>query len=332
MPLTSGLFQYHAAQRPGWQALDTASRLRKRLSPAPRDVRRLRSEIVRLIERAEGVDIRFPVVGAPVMSIVIPVFNNWSLTRRCLASIFLAGSLDLLEVIVVDDASTDVTRQALAEMRGIHVIRNDANIGFTRAANRGAQVARGRYTFFINNDTAMLPGCVAALLEPMSDASIGAAGAKLVYPSGRLQAAGGLIWSDGTGWNIGHYRNPALAEFSVRRDVDYCSAAALVIRTELLSELGYFDERFAPAYYEDTDLCFRVRARGWRVVVEPDAMVVHWEGMTHGTERRRGLSGAHTKANQKLNQVKFVEKWGAELTSHAAHRRRHTPRRQTTPQ
>ena len=331
MPLTSGLIEYQAAQRPGWQALNAASRLRKRLSPAPRDVRRLRSDIARLIERAEQVDVRFTAVDAPVMSIVIPVFNNWSLTRRCLASIRLAGSLDLLEVIVVDDASTDVTKQALDDIRGIRVIRNDSNVGFTRAANRGAQAARGRYTFFLNNDTAMLPGCVAALLEAMSDASIGAAGARLVYPSGRLQAAGGVIWSDGTGWNIGHYRNPALAEFSVRRDVDYCSAAALAIRTELLAELGYFDERFAPAYYEDTDLCFRVRALGWRVVVEPEAMVVHWEGMTHGTERRRGLSGAHTKSNQGLNRVKFVEKWGAELTGHAMQRRSHAAQKQSAP-
>jgi O-antigen biosynthesis protein len=267
---------------------------------------------------ARHVELRFPTVDRPTVSIVMPVFNNWDLTRQALASLCLFAPLPTIEVIVVDDGSTDATRSAAVGVAGLRVIATGENVGFTRAANQGAQVARGRWTFFLNNDTMILPDCIEALVAVMSDDRIGAAGARLVYPSGWLQEAGGLIGADGRGWHLGRRRNPADARFAARRDVDYCSAAALMVRSALLEEVGYFDERYAPAYYEDTDLCFQVRASGFRTVVEPAATVVHWEGMTHGTERRRGYRGAHGKANQELNRVKFVEKWGDELAGRAA--------------
>ncbi|HEX4580058.1 MAG TPA: glycosyltransferase family 2 protein [Candidatus Dormibacteraeota bacterium] len=318
MSLTSGLSEYHASQRPGWQLLDDMARLRTRLTYPASGVRRMRGEIVRLVGRTRDVAISFPLVERPVVSVVIPVFNNWALTRRCLASLCLTAPAALVEVLVVDDASTDGTRVGLEGIPGLRVLSNDANVGFTRAANRGARAARGAFTFFLNNDTVMAPGCIEALLDTMSDASVGAAGARLVYPSGRLQEVGAVIWNDGTGAQIGHGQSPLDFRFTCRRDVHYCSGAALMVRSDLLRALDYFDERFAPAYYEDTDLCFRLRAQGSRVVAEPAATVVHWEGMTHGTESRRAVRGAYTKSHQRNNRVKFAEKWAAELSNHAA--------------
>jgi GT2 family glycosyltransferase len=317
MALTSGLAAYCATQRTGWRVLDAASRLRRRLIVPPAGVRQLRSETDRIVAMARDVAPGFPSVDNPTVSIVMPVFNNWHLTRQALASLWLCGPLPIIEVIVVDDASSDATKAAIGEIAGLRVIETTTNVGFTRAANHGARAARGPLTLFLNNDTVALPGWIEALLAAMSDDSIGAAGARLVYPSGWLQEAGGLIDADGRGWHLGHRRSPTAAEFGSRRDVDYCSAAALMVRTDVLHELGYFDERFAPAYYEDTDLCFQVRSRGLRTVVEPAATVVHWEGMTHGTERRRGYRGAHTKANQELNRLKFLEKWGTEVSRRA---------------
>jgi GT2 family glycosyltransferase len=316
--LTSGLSAYCVARRPGWRLLDSASRLRRYLVVPPAGVRQMRREASHIIAKTRHVELRFPTVDHPAVSIVMPVFNNWHLTRRALASLHLCGPLPIMEVIVVDDASTDATRSAVAGVTGLRVVGTGTNVGFTRAANQGARAARGTWTLFLNNDTMILPGCIEALVGVMSDERIGAAGARLVYPSGWLQEAGGLIDADGRGWHLGHRRNPADPKFGARRDVDYCSAAALMVRSALLLEIGYFDERYAPAYYEDTDLCFQVRARGFRTVVEPAATVVHWEGMTHGTERRHAYRGAHTKANQELNRVTFLEKWGAELAGRTA--------------
>ncbi|MBV8529479.1 MAG: glycosyltransferase family 2 protein [Candidatus Dormibacteraeota bacterium] len=265
------------------------------------------------IAMAERAPIVFAETSEPLVSVVMPVYNNWRLTRRALASLATSHDAGVLEVIVVDDASTDETRFAEAAIPGLRVIRMTKNSGFTHAANRGAQAARGRHTLFLNNDTLVLAGAIRALIAAMGDASIGAAGALLLYPSGWVQEAGALVRPDGTCNKVGWGCNPAESTFGSRRDRDYCSAAALLVRTSLLATIGWFDVRFAPGYYEDVDLCFSVRARGLRVVVEPAASVVHWEGMTHGTEWRRGIHRQHTKSLQARNRLRFVAKWSTQL-------------------
>ena len=256
----------------------------------------------------------FTVAPEPTVSVVMPVYNNWSLTRRALGSLMLDYAPGSLEVIVVDDASSDETRVAAADVPGLRVVSLPHNLGFTHAANRGAQQARGAFVLFLNNDTLVLPGAVEALVDSMRDTSIGAAGARLVFPTGWLQEAGAVVRDDGSCAHKGWGASPADPRYAARSDADYCSAAALMVRTSLLETIGWFDSRFAPAYYEDVDLCFAIRARGSRVVVEPAATVVHWEGMTHGTEWRRGIHRSHGKSNQTRNQAKFVAKWGPELS------------------
>ena len=313
MSLATGLREYHRARRSGWRVLDAAWRARRTWPYTPADVRHAHNEISRVLALAKAADVGFPAVTTPVVSIVIPAFNNWSLTRRCLASIVVTSPLELLEVIVVDDASSDTTPREAESIAGLRMARNDVNLGFTESANRGARTARGALTLFLNNDTVVLPGCIAALVAAMSDPTVGAAGARLLYPSGRVQEAGVRLFSDATGNRRGDGRTPSDPALTDRCDVDYCSAAALMARSTLLQALGFFDETFAPAYYEDTDLCFRLRAHGLRVVVEPAASVVHWGGMSYGTERRRAMAGAHRRADQELNREKFVAKWSREL-------------------
>jgi GT2 family glycosyltransferase len=318
MNLMDWLRVYHAAHRPGWQALELAGRLRDQTSHALKDASRQRSVIVRAVAAARRTAIAFPESTDPTVSIVIPVFNNWQLTERCLASLCASAPLGTLEVIVVDDASSDGTAAGLQAVPGLRVLSNETNLGFTRSVNRGARAARGRFLFFLNNDTVVLPGCVEGLLRAMEEPAIGAVGAKLVYASGHLQEAGGIVWRDGTGWNIGRGRSSSASQYNFRRDVDYCSAAALLVRAATLRTAGYVDERYSPAYYEDTDLCFAVRSLGHRVVCEPSAVVMHEEGRTHGTEKRQGLPAAHSKANQEVNRATFVAKWATQLQEHAA--------------
>ncbi|HEY0410093.1 MAG TPA: glycosyltransferase, partial [Candidatus Dormibacteraeota bacterium] len=258
----------------------------------------------------------FPRTDEPVASIVIPVFNNLGHTLHCLEALAANTPGRLIEVIVVDDASTDGTPGVLRRVEGIEVLTGETNVGFTGAAGRGAAAARGRVVVFLNNDTEVQPGWLEAMLDAIDSApDVGAVGCRLVFADGRLQEAGGIIWQDGTGANVGRGGDPEAPRHNVRREVDYCSGAALMVRRDLFEGLGGFDPRFAPAYYEDTDLCFALRDSGFRVLYEPRATVVHHEGATHGTDGGVGLA-PHIKANQYVNRHLFTDKWAQTLQRH----------------
>ena len=243
----------------------------------------------------------------PSVSIIIPVFNNWRFTYKCLQSV-VKHTQGSYEIIVVDNNSTDVTPQLLSDMQGIQVITNTSNEVFVNACNQAARQAKGDHLLLLNNDTEVTPDWLDAMLAPFSDADTGIVGAKLLYPDGSLQEAGGIIWRDGTGCNYGHGDNPNLPQYSYRRVVDYCSGACLMIPRKLWEQIGGFDQRYAPAYYEDTDLCFNVRALGYRVIYQPEALVLHYGGASAGKETSSGY-----KRFQEINRHKFVDKWAEVL-------------------
>ncbi|HEY0231698.1 MAG TPA: glycosyltransferase [Dokdonella sp.] len=246
---------------------------------------------------------------APRVSIVMPVYNKIAYTSACLRSIAAHAGAVPFEVIVVDDASGDATPQRLADVAGVRNVRNTTNLGFIGSCNAGAAIARGEYVLFLNNDTLVTAGWLEALVGCIEQApQAGLVGAKLVYPDGRLQEAGGIVFNDGSGWNYGRFDDPADPRYGFRREVDYCSGAAILLRRDLFERLGAFDARYAPAYYEDTDLAFAVRAAGLKVYYEPAATVVHFEGITSGTD-----VGSGVKRYQVVNREKFLHKWNDAL-------------------
>ncbi|GLZ41276.1 glycosyltransferase [Actinokineospora sp. NBRC 105648] len=246
---------------------------------------------------------------SPLVSVIIPTYGKWSYTRQCLLTLAAANSTVPFEVIVVDDASPDDAADQVARCPGVRLVRAERNRGFIGACNLGAEHARSDLLVFLNNDTEVRPGWLDELYETMtSDDRIGLVGAKLVYPDGSLQECGGIIWSDATGWNYGRGGDPGEPAVNVTRDVDYCSGAAIMVRRDLFEQVGGFDTRYAPAYYEDTDLAFAIRASGHRVVVQPNSVVVHHEGVSHGTDIAQGV-----KRHQELNRVVFAQKWADEL-------------------
>ena len=239
-------------------------------------------------------------------SIIIPVFNKAEFTFQCIQSLTHEIDFNEVEVIVVDNASTDETKSVLAHFQNVvQAIRNEENRGFVDACNQGAAVARGKYLVFLNNDTVVLPGWLKQLVETIeANPANGAVGSMFLYPDGSIQEAGGIVWKNGEAHHYGWGSSPNNLQFNFAREVDYCSAASLLIKREIFERLGGFDRRFAPAYYEDVDLCFGVRSLGCKVIYQPLSRVVHFEGGTAGSDTTKGI-----KRFQIVNREKFVGKW-----------------------
>ena len=254
----------------------------------------------------------------PSTSIVIPTYDGVRQLLPCIRALdaTLGDRFDG-EVLVVDDGGTPETGRALADLERrygwLRVVRNARNQGFIASCNRGAEEARGEVVVFLNDDTIPLPGWHHALLRTFrTHEDVGVVGGRLVYPDGRLQEAGGVVFRDGSGANFGRddFEPDAPLYTHVRR-VHYCSGALLATPRELFRSLGGFDANYRPAYYEDTDYCFSARASGRAVYYQPESVVVHVEGATSGTDPDSGV-----KRHQARNRQTFRTKWRKELAAH----------------
>lgn len=243
----------------------------------------------------------------PLVSILIPVYNQAIYTYYCLQSIKKYTKNIPYEIIIGDDCSTDISKEMERWIKGVHIIHHHENYQFLKNCNKISVEAKGKYIVFLNNDTQVQQGWLEALVGVMeADKNIGLAGSKLVYPDGLVQEAGGIVWKDGYVLQYGNGRQAGEAALNFKRVVDYISGAAIIVRRELWEKIEGFDERFAPAYYEDVDLAFQVRERGYQVVYQPDSEVVHFEGVTERMDDGRMIK---IETNRKL----FHEKWNKVL-------------------
>lgn len=245
---------------------------------------------------------------APAVSIVLVLHNRAELTYTCLTSLFTITTS--YELIIVDNASTDDTARLLAAVSGARVVRNSENIHFLRAVNQAAELASGTYLLFLNNDARLLPGALDSAVDLIEDdPAIGAVGAQVVRLDGTLQEAGSIIWQDGSCQGYGRDENPLNSEYMFQRDVDYCSGVFLLTSRALFLENGGFDRAFAPAYYEETDYCMRLRALGKRIVYNPGSVVLH-------VEFASSSSPAEALALQKKHCEIFRARHAAALAGH----------------
>lgn len=254
----------------------------------------------------------FPQVENPVVTIIIPVYNHAAYTFNCLLSLHNHISHHNAEIIVVNDRSTDETAELLEQINGITVLNNSSNLGYLRSCNKGAMAAKGKFLLLLNNDIQAVDDFITPLLQIFdSFKHAGAAGGKLIYPSGLLQEAGVLVFKEAHAMNIGRMEHPDFWMYNFVREVDYCSAALLMIKKEDWIAVDGFDERYAPAYFEDSDLCFALKHKlGKQVFYTPFASVVHFEGISSGTDETKGV-----KQFQQLNKHAFAQKWSSVLAA-----------------
>jgi GT2 family glycosyltransferase len=275
-----------------------------------------RARITAQLALHEG--LALPEAAAPRISFVIPVHDNFAFTVSLLAQLEreARAAPDVpLEAIVVDNGSSDRTRQLGALVGGVRVIRSEARSGYTIACNTGAAAARGEVLVFLNNDIELTPGLVPRILRALADPAIGVAGARIVNAAGQLQEAGSHLWRDGSAAGLGRGMDPTLPIFLAPRDVDYVSGCFLCVRRALFEELGGFDERFSPGYYEDTDFCLQVRARGLRVAYDPTLVIYHYEYASYS----KGRPPSSSTALMARKKRSFVEKNRALLARQPAH-------------
>ena len=288
-----------ARQAPGSGALSLAAYVEQ--------LAHVHAQVARGVAEPAGTPARLVALAydAPRVSVVVPVHDRFGVTYNCLAALLLAPNEATFEIIVVDDGSSDRTRQLPELTRNVTVIRNEVAQGFVKSCNLGAKAARGDYVVMLNNDTEPGPGWLDELLHVFENfADVGLAGGKLIYANGQLQEAGGGVSSHFDVWNYGRLGNPRDPRYNYTRQVDYVSGACLMLPRAVWDKLGGFDEIFAPAYYEDNDLAFRVRALGLKTYYTPFAEIVHFEGLTNGVSLEEGV-----KRHQAINEPKFRQRW-----------------------
>jgi GT2 family glycosyltransferase/2-polyprenyl-3-methyl-5-hydroxy-6-metoxy-1,4-benzoquinol methylase len=240
------------------------------------------------------------------ISIIVPAHNHVEYTICCVRSILEHQTKYRYEIIIGDNVSADETRIFFERVGGVvSIVTHGVDEGFIRNCNLSAKHALGRYLVLLNNDTLVLDGWLDALLKPFHTLdNVGLVGSKLLNADGSLQEAGGVFWKDGSAWNFGRNQDPRLPQFNYLKDVDYVSGASIAIPSDLWNKLGGFDERYVPAYCDDSDLAFTIRSQGLRTLYQPFSAVIHHEGVTHGTDISFGI-----KSYQAENSRKLFDKW-----------------------
>src|SRR5699024_10073312 len=187
-----------------------------------------------------------------------------------------------------------------AERHGVRVVRVDDEPGFRRACAVGAEHARGEQLLLLRPDTELTESWLDTMSEVLtSDAEIGAVGAKLVHPDGKVRQSGGIAWANGALQDIGAGTDPRDARCTALREVDHCSPAALLVRADVFAYIGGFDERFATTRYAGADLAFAMRAAGYRTVVQPRVVVVDRADADPDPNTERG---AHTRELREVDR------------------------------
>jgi len=242
----------------------------------------------------------------PEVSVCILVLDDADLAVRCLEALRRHPAVAPTELVVVANGTSEDQLALLSAGDDVVLVVSPVNLGFAGGCNCAATVARGRFLVFLNDDSAIEPGCVDALVRAASAVpGVGAVGARILSPDGTLQEAGSVLWRNGWAAHVGEGLPAGTTAYGIPRDVDYASANAMLVSRAAWDDVGGFDPQFFPAYFEDVDLCLALRANGWRVRYEPAARVVH--------EGSRSTSATYRRFLLFRNHARLMAKWSEAL-------------------
>jgi len=258
----------------------------------------------------------FPYFSNPKVSIIIPFYNQEAYTWACLNSIHRHLPSVSFEILLINDKSSDSTDFSLIE--NIQIINNSENLGFLKSVNQGISMAQGEYIYLLNNDTIVKEGFLDTLYEVFATfQNVGAVGSKLLNSDGSLQEAGCVFMKD---CNINQVvkKEHYYPEVNYVYKVDYCSGCSLLFKKyNDNNEFNLFDEQFAPAYFEETDLCFSLKyLQGKDIYYTPFSQVIHFNGVSYNSKVEDQIQSK--KQLFESNLAKFKRKWLKEIESISA--------------
>ena len=234
------------------------------------------------------------------VSIVIPVYNNFNYTKQCIFSLFKNHPLLNFEIIVIDNGSTDETKEFLKgfqELENFKFIINDNNLGFAKASNQGAEISKSSYILFLNNDTIISKGAIDELYcslnvkeEYVKSLNVGASGSLLLYPDRKIQEAGIMFeehlvpYNGYCGLDISECKESDIKNAIYLRSFNALTAACLLVKKKIFFEAGCFDDLYINGF-EDVDLCLKLRELGYTLILNPKSIVFHFEEKTPGRKK-----------------------------------------------
>lgn len=242
----------------------------------------------------------------PLVSVVVLTFNNWELSEQCLLSLRRLSDYPKLEIIVVDNASTDQTRQRLREIaeqdRRLKLLLNDRNLGFAGGNNVGLAAATGEYVILLNNDTVVTRGWVRDLIRPMQrDPQVGLVG-PLTNRIGNEQRV--VIAYDDLDNMALAARRQVRRRLRRRLPSQVVAFFCVAMRRAMVADLGLLDEAYGLGFFEDDDYCMKAAKAGWKVVIADDVFVHHHHSAAFGA------LGEAAAAQMARNRRLFESRWG----------------------
>lgn len=242
----------------------------------------------------------FKKVVKPDVSIVMPVYNQFKMTYDCLKSMAYHMPNVTFEIIVADDGSTDETTKLMDYVDGVEVVRSAGGLGFLKNVKNAMSRVSGKYVFLMNNDMLVTPNWLDALYNTISaNESIGIVGSLVLNIDGTVQEYGSCLDRDAN--PSFDYKVDKTIDKLTLKEVDYCSGCSIMFLKSDWDKLGGFDERFSPAYYEDTDFNYQIKyILGKKIFCQPESKIYHIKNLTYSRKVNKLVE---------TNSKKFKEKW-----------------------
>ncbi|WP_231038485.1 glycosyltransferase [Pectinatus haikarae] len=250
---------------------------------------KLKNYAVLVAERADN----------PLVSIVIFVDNQWEYTYNCIKKI-IENTIEVdYEIIIADNCSMDKTKQIDKYVKNVIVSRSNEKKGFSCVCNKAVEKAKGQYIQILSQRTSVQKNWLVQLIKLAGrDFHVGIIGPKMIYPTGKVEAAGGIVWKDGSLLKYGNLGDRERSEYNYVKESDYISFTALLMKKDLWIQLNGFDEQYKLDEYSSADLAFEARKKGFKVVYQPLSEVIRFD-----------LNNVLNDNMEKISRQKFFRKW-----------------------